>query len=166
MEIVVDSREQTPFPLVEFKTVRRKLETGDYSLSGFENLVAVERKSKADAYGCVNPRKDGERKSGRARFTECLERMSMLARAAIVIECGMSEFSLNPPPFTKINGGYATTSFLDWSCKYNIPVYWCDGGRAQAERVTVRFLAAYLLHVEHVHKNNHATQAMKNICTV
>ena len=71
----------------------------------------------------------------------------MLARAAIVIESGMSDF-LEPPVYTKINGPYAIASYIDWSCEYGIPVYWCDGGRKQAERVTLRFLAAYIKRVE------------------
>lgn len=165
MKIVIDSREQNPFPLIGFQTERRTLETGDYSLSGFESLVAVERKSKEDAYGCVSPRKQGNRKSGRARFTECLERLSLLARAAIVIECGMSEF-MEPPAYTQINGPFAIASYLDWSCKYALPVYWCDGGRAQAERVTVRFLAAYLKHVDGLDNKQHKRLADVRICTV
>lgn len=40
----------------------------------------------------------------------------------------------------------AIGSFISWSCMYRIPVYWC-GTRAFAERVTVRFLAAYVKHI-------------------
>ena len=49
MLIVVDSREQCPFPFAHerygAKTKQGALTVGDYSLAGLEDKVAVERKS-------------------------------------------------------------------------------------------------------------------------
>ncbi len=132
--IVIDTREQLPFTFTGYETVKGTLNAGDYSLSGLEAKVAVERKSKEDAYGCVG--------SSRRRFVDCLERLAGLDRSAIVIECGLREFA-TPPSRTRIDQRMAIGSFISWSCKYRIPVFWCDS-RAYAERVTVRFLAAYV----------------------
>ena len=134
--IVIDTREQTPFPLVEYQTVVKGLKTGDYSLEGFENHVAVERKSKVDAYGCVG--------GSRGRFEECLGRLSGLDRACIVIECGLGDFAI-PPARTKVDARMAVGSYISWSVQYRIPVFWCDT-REYAERVTVRFLAGWMKH--------------------
>lgn len=135
--IVIDTREQKMFHLIGYETVIKKLDAGDYSLEGFEDKVAVERKNPSDAYGCVG--------SGRKRFTDCLERLAALDRAAIVIERSIEDFDQNPPARTKIDSRMAVGSYISWACKYRIPVFWCVN-RAYAERVTVRFLAAYIKH--------------------
>ena len=136
--IIIDTREQAPFTLSGYETRIATLKAGDYSLEGYEGKVAVERKSKEDAYGCVG--------SSRRRFVECLERLASLERAAIVIERGIEDFDQNPPVRTKIDSRMAIGSYISWSCKYRIPVFWCHN-RLYAERITVRFLAAYLKHV-------------------
>lgn len=134
--IVIDTREQLPFDFAGIPTTRGTLATGDYSISGLEHLVAVERKSKEDAYGCVGASRD--------RFTRCLGRLAAMDRACIVIECSLADFAV-PPPRTRIDAAMAIGSFISWSCAYRIPVFWC-GSRAFAERVTLRFLAAYAKH--------------------
>jgi len=49
MIILIDTREKLPFQFGrDLKTVRTKLEVGDYSLKGLEHAVAVERKSLDD----------------------------------------------------------------------------------------------------------------------
>ena len=42
---IVDSREQLPLDLSPLRTIRGTLATGDYSVQGLENIVAIERKS-------------------------------------------------------------------------------------------------------------------------
>lgn len=149
--IVIDTREQTPFPLVEYQTVVKGLKTGDYSLEGYEDHVAVERKSKTDAYGCVGGSRD--------RFSRCLERLSRLDRACIVIECSLADFAI-PPERTKIDARMAVGSYISWDVQYGIRTYWCGAGvdalgnpysaREAAERVTVRFLAGWMKHRSHI----------------
>ena len=136
--ILIDTREQTPFTLDGYETRIATLKTGDYSLEGYADKVAVERKSKEDAYGCVG--------ASRRRFLECLERLSDLDRAAIVIERSIEDFSSNPPERTRVDSRMAVGSYISWSCKYRIPVFWCHN-KLYAERITVRFLFAYLKHV-------------------
>jgi len=43
--VVIDSREQLPFVFTRLESVRSKLQTGDYSYLGGEELFAVERKT-------------------------------------------------------------------------------------------------------------------------
>jgi len=132
--IIIDTREQDPLLFSGFDTVRAGLKTGDYSIIGYESKVAVERKSKADAYQCVG--------KGRARFISCLERLAVMDRAAIVIECSAAEF-VRPPPYTRIDQNQAFGSFVSWSCRYRLPLFFA-GDRRLAERIVVRFLGAYV----------------------
>lgn len=140
--IVIDTREQAPFPLVEYQTVVKGLKSGDYSLEGYESHVAVERKSHSDAYQCVG--------ASRERFEDCLGRLAKLDRACVVIESSLSAFAV-PPERTRVDARMAVGSYISWSVKYGLPVFWCDT-REYAERVTVRFLAGWMKHRSHLVK--------------
>ena len=67
LPIIIDTREQLPFfvsPHWDEKITKtvKGLTSGDYSLIGFENVVAIERKSLADLYSSLtNDRKRFER---------------------------------------------------------------------------------------------------------
>jgi DNA excision repair protein ERCC-4 len=50
--VVIDSREQDPLIFQNLASVRGTLYSGDYSISGLEELIAVERKSIADLVAC------------------------------------------------------------------------------------------------------------------
>lgn len=139
--IIIDTREQAPFPFHGLSTVTRTLLSGDYSIEvageSWGDRVAVERKSKGDAWGCVG--------DGRARFERCLKRLAELDRAAIVIECSLTEMAIPPSRVQRITPATAVGSYISWSCQFSIPVFWCDT-RHYAERVTARFLASYFKH--------------------
>lgn len=136
--IIVDSREQIPYLFESYDWRRGTLKTGDYSLEGFSDVLAVERKNKLDAWAMLS----NERK----RFERCLERLSLLDRAAIVIECSMAEFCEPPPNVFRVNAATAMGSYISWSTKYRIPVYFAEN-RQWGERVTLRILAAYYKHI-------------------
>lgn len=42
--ILVDTREQTPWEFSHYSTAKQKLDTGDYTVSGLEDKLAIERK--------------------------------------------------------------------------------------------------------------------------
>jgi len=136
--IIVDTREQLRYIFDGYDSTRGTLKTGDYSLSGYEDVLAVERKNHSDAWGCLT--------DGRKRFERCLERLADLDRSAIVIEASMAEFCVPPPNIKRVNAATAMGSYISWSTKYRIPVYWAEN-RQWGERVTLRVLAAYYKHV-------------------
>lgn len=79
--IVIDTREQTPF----FKhlpkgviVVKDKLDAGDYSIKGFENQIAVERKNPDDFLSSVT--QDAE------RFKKEINRLQSYERKILVVE--------------------------------------------------------------------------------
>lgn len=133
--IAVDTREQQPLNFLGFATMRKHLETGDYSILGYESQVAVERKSYTDAWGSMS--------LGRQRFGRCVERLAALDRAAIVIECSLTKLATQPSYIERVTPASVVGGLISWSCQYALPVYFCDN-REQAARITVRFLAAWL----------------------
>jgi DNA excision repair protein ERCC-4 len=66
--IIVDTREQTPLVFTRLASEVSGLTTGDYSFSGGETYMAVERKSVADLVGCCTG-------VDRARFERELHRL-------------------------------------------------------------------------------------------
>lgn len=129
--IAIDTREQRPyaFPGAEVRT----LPTGDYSLIGLEDRVAIERKSKADAYGSLG--------QGRARFRREWERLAQLDYAAVVIEDTLPGF-LQRPAHSKMSPASAVGTLLAWSVRYRVPVFFA-GDRAHAQALTGKLLHMY-----------------------
>lgn len=131
LTIVIDQREQRPYG---FKNaVTRLLPTGDYSIEGLEDRVAIERKSKADAFSSLG--------RDRARFEREVQRLAALQFGAVVIEASLREF-LHPPPFSQLSARSAVRSLLAWSVKYRLPVIWA-GDRRHGRAVTRTLLEAF-----------------------
>lgn len=83
--IVVDSREQRPY-LFDSRVAsveRGALPAGDYSLKGFEDRIAIERKSLDDFVNTVI--------YGRERFRAELDKLAAYEYAAIVIEASVED---------------------------------------------------------------------------
>ena len=138
MIIIVDTREQRPYdfacitppPVVEVAT----LGAGDYSLKGFEDQVAIERKSLIDAFSTFG--------AGRKRFERELERLSLLKFAAVVIEGGWHEIVRQPPARSRLNPKTVVASIAAWSQRYRVH-FWTCPNRFFAERWTYRLLERF-----------------------
>lgn len=131
VRIVIDSREQKPYEFLG-ATVKA-LPSGDYSVAGMENRVAVERKTLADAFGSLG--------RCRARFEREMERLSKLDFAAVVIEATLEEF-LRGGPYSQMNPKAAVNSLIAWSVRFRIPVFFA-GGRRYARSLTYRLLEKF-----------------------
>ena len=140
--VVVDTREQARYDfdaiptrgggVTVVKTVRRTLKTGDYSIEGWEDCVAVERKSLTDLYGTLG--------RGRSRFEREAARMAEMEYVAIVIEAGwrdiLQPWACNPIWFSTLSPRSVEGTILAWDQRYpNISWFSLDT-RSQAERTT------------------------------
>ncbi|HWA98890.1 MAG TPA: ERCC4 domain-containing protein [Pirellulales bacterium] len=148
--VVVDTREQSPFgftghradahkqyrPLV-VPVVMAGLRTGDYSLQGFENRIAVERKSLSDAYSTFSQERD--------RFERELERLNQLEFAGVVIEAGWPSILHRPPPHTKFSRKSFFRSVVAWQVRFPRVHWWACETRSFAETVTLRWLERFWL---------------------
>lgn len=102
---VIDSREQLPLNLSPLQTVRATLTTGDYSLVGLENHVAIERKSLGDLLSCVG----GERE----RFNREVQRLLGYEVRALVVESTWPELEAGNWR-SKVKPRAAVGSVLGW----------------------------------------------------
>jgi ERCC4-type nuclease len=135
--ISVDQREKLPLHFPGFAFTTKFLKTGDYSIVGYEDRIAVERKNYFDAWACVAEH--------RKRFERCMQRLAELDRAAVVIECSLAEFQVQPSYIQRVTPATAVGSYLSWMVQYRVPVVWVDN-REFAARVVVRILASYFKH--------------------
>lgn len=132
--VVVDTREQKPY---RFRNaVTKTLKAGDYSVEGMERRIAVERKSKQDAYSSLG--------KGRARLQREFRRLAEFEYAAVVIEASLSDF-LRPPAFSKMVPKAAVNTLVSWSITYGVHVFFADGRRL-ARALTYRILEKYAKH--------------------
>jgi len=139
MKVIIDSREQAPFAFQHEKyagTVAEvgTLDTGDYSLSGLTDRVAVERKSLPDLVACLGRERE--------RFERELQRAAALDAFAVVVEASWSELAAGQYR-SQLNPHSACQSVLAFTARYRIPFLFA-GSRAGAEYVTWGFLRQYL----------------------
>jgi ERCC4-type nuclease len=142
--ILIDTREQYPYRFVGIagdakdrglpvivETEHVALKTGDYSIRGFEEVVTIERKSKADAYHSFG--------SDRDRFECELDRMLTMEFKCLMIECSEQSLYRDPPPESRLNPKVLYRSFNSWMIRYGLHIRFCDT-RSFAERTTFRLL--------------------------
>lgn len=126
--VVVDTREQLPLALPNSR--RGTLRVGDYSLEGMEEVVAVERKSLADLFGCIGRERE--------RFERELEKLAKLPYPALVIEANMADI-LAGAPFSEVHPHAAIGSVIAWATRYRIPCWLC-GTRRNAAATVLKIL--------------------------
>ena len=139
MTIIVDSREQAPFP---FRGARYEgvavevgtLPTGDYSLAGLTDRVAVERKELADLVACLGRERE--------RFEREMQRAAALDAFAVVVEASWAELASGQYR-SRLNPHAACQSVLAIAGRYRVPFLFA-GSRAAAEYMTWGFLRQYL----------------------
>lgn len=147
--ILIDSREQKPYSFDgitadaehgggtwQVRTEVRGIQSGDYSLDGYADRVAVERKSVSDLYGTVG--------KGRNRFVRELERLAAMEFAAVVIEGDWTEILHRPPPRSKLSPRTVYRSVLAWQQRYPRVHWWACPSRAFAEVTTFRVFERFL----------------------
>ena len=138
MKIVIDTREQAPYSFSGYDALvqRATLDTGDYSIKGFETVVAVERKAPDDLMACLTRERE--------RFTRELDRLRGFHSAAIVVEM----------PFDYLGGGMYRSSMKPESAvqsvisiieKYRMPIFFATT-RKMGEFFTYHFLRHFARH--------------------
>ena len=141
MIIAVDTREQRPFAFqgyADCTTISGTLPVGDYSIAGFDEKIAVERKSLDDLLGCLT--------SGRERFQKELARARSLDRFTVVVEASFEDLAKGNFR-SAMNPHAACQSVIAWQVRYGTPFIFA-GSRKAAEYYTHSYLAKYLYEIE------------------
>lgn len=139
MRIIQDSREQSPYV---FQAQRYEgvmvavgtLQTGDYSLTGLQDKVAVERKELSDLVLCLGRERE--------RFERELQRGAALDAFAVVVEASWADLA-GGNFRSKLNPHAACQSVLAFMSRYRTPFFFA-GSRTAAEYATWGFLRQYL----------------------
>lgn len=146
--VTIDTREQAPYQFTGLRadavknraelivpTHLQALASGDYSICGFENRIAIERKSKEDLFGTLG--------QGRERFVRELERLNRMDVAFVVIEATEPEIHTHPPEHSRLNPKTITRSITAWQLEFP-RIHWrFMGSRQFAEATTFRILERF-----------------------
>jgi len=153
--VIVDTREQAPFAFADILADKpkqnadgsrriavpvawRALKAGDYSIEGWEDRIAIERKSPADLFGTLGAR--------RSQFEREHERLAEIIAsggwAAVVIESNWTEMLRHPPEHSRLKPKTAFRTSISWARRYRVPWVTCDS-RPLAEVWTYRALESF-----------------------
>ena len=121
--LIIDSREKTPWVYnSEYKTIRKKLDVGDYSLDGYETRVSIERKNIFDMVSCCSNRKP---ERNRERFKRMLDKMQHYEFRAVIIEGSLTMLMAGSWRGT-MRPASVLGSIISWSQRYRIPFFFGD----------------------------------------
>jgi len=135
IKIVVDTREQNP--LWKKDVISKKLDVGDYSIEGFEDQIAIERKSLTDLFGTLG--------KGHRRFNKEIERSKGLEYFAIVIDgtvtnCLLKDFK--GANYSRMKGFVILAILMSLHMKHNIPFFFTNG-RSESKRIIKELFNAF-----------------------
>jgi ERCC4-type nuclease len=128
--IIVDSREQRPWKFENLPTQTGTLDTGDYSISGLDHLVAVERKSLPDLLACCGRDRD--------RFKRELQRLRAYRFRLLVVETDADEIERGAWR-SQLRPEHVLGSLAAWTAQYRLPI-WLGGNHDAAGRFAERWL--------------------------
>jgi hypothetical protein len=146
--VLIDRREKAPYSFTGFTTDSHQgnkplrvltrvvtLPTGDYSLAGLQDEIAVERKSADDVYHTLG--------QGRERFERELVRLSSMSLAAVVIEASWHKLLHNPPEHSRLPPKIIFRSIIAWQQEYQRVHWWTVEDRRLGEITTFRILERF-----------------------
>jgi ERCC4-type nuclease len=137
MIVLIDSREQAPYRFTNYDVTPEvvALPVGDYSLPGFQDRVAIERKELNDLIGCLM-------NGNRERFERELYKARYYDLFAVVIEAPLSAVSQGEYR-SEMRPHAALQSILTFQVRYKVAFVWA-GNRAGAEYIVHGLLSKYL----------------------
>ena len=137
--IIVDSREKLPlnFSYYDCKTVSKKLDTGDYSIEGYEGIISCDRKKNCDEL-YNNFFLDYE------RFRRELGRFTLFSAAYIICEFPYYHLSSFPSyskmpkkkiPYLRFTSQHLVDKVKHIEEKYGVKFIFCDGRMECEQRI-------------------------------
>ena len=153
--VAVDQREKAPYAFAGMSSVlvdcrgygrlvvkveRQFLNTGDYSIVGCEDLVAVERKSLEDLYSTLGQHRD--------RFEAEFERLNAMDVAAVMIEATWGdvrapEQSRGMAWRSRLSPKSVMGTIQQWTIRFPKVHWYAPGSRRAAEQGTFLFLERF-----------------------
>ena len=145
MRIITDTREQLPYHFKRYPDVELifgTLTAGDYSIPGFEDEVAIERKELSDLMGCLT--------HDRERLQRELERLRGYQSAALLVEAPFAVIKAGRYR-SRMNPEAAVQSILSIMQRYRMPVFFA-ADRTAGEAFVYDFLRHFIRHAAERYK--------------
>lgn len=124
-KVIIDTREQQPWEFERCATASRKLDTGDYSVEGLEDILCIERKKSVSEIANNVTEK---------RFKDVIDRMTKYQHAFLILEFDLEDIyrypiGSNVPKHMwdkiKISPGFIIKNLLELQILHNIKVLFC-----------------------------------------
>jgi ERCC4-type nuclease len=131
--ITIDRREKYPW-VFDAPSVVQKLDVGDYSLLGFHNEVAIERKSLGNVIGSLSYE--------RTRFEPELQRGRDLQCFCVIIEANWQDV-FNKNYRSEMSPNAVRESVIAFQVRYGTPFIF-TGSRSLAARLCESYLLRFL----------------------
>jgi ERCC4-type nuclease len=149
--IIVDTREQQPWSFDHYAVANRKLDTGDYSIEGLEEIFCIERKKSVSeiANNIVE-----------SRFKDVIARLAQYKYSFLLLEFDIEDVLQYPIGSTlprrlwnkvRIKPAFIMKNVLDWQLKHDIKVIFC-GNSSNAEQVA-EYIFKKIYYLEVTKKN-------------
>jgi hypothetical protein len=137
--IIIDTREQHPWSFEHMTKTVSKLDTGDYSLKGLENLFCIERKGSVSEVANNITEK---------RFKDVVDRMRRIPYAFLLLEFDLEDILIYPVGSNvpkkmwdklKISPKFILKHIIELQILHNIKVVFC-GDASNAEKMAITIM--------------------------
>lgn len=137
--VIIDTREQMPWEFGFHSTSKQKLDTGDYSIVGFESIFTIERKRSVSEIA---------NNITESRFKDVLQRMGQIPHSFMLMEFDLEEIYQFPVGSDipkkmwdklRISGNYIMKYLVEAQLNHNIHILFC-GDAENAERTAVSIM--------------------------
>ena len=137
--IIIDTRERKPWSFEHHAKANYKLDPGDYSIEGLENLIAIERKRNVAEFANNITEK---------RFVDVVERLSKIPYSFILFEFGMDQIMSYPIGSDipkrlwdkiRISPTFLLKHIVDLQISHNIKIVFC-GNSDNAEKIALSIM--------------------------
>lgn len=144
--VIVDTREQQPWHFENFTVANRKLDTGDYSIEGFEDILCIERKKSISEFA---------NNITENRFKDVVERLSKIKYSFLLLEFDLNDVLIYPVGSTvpkrlwdkiKISPSFIMKHILELELNHNIKIFFC-GNSHNAEKLA-EFIFKKIYYIE------------------
>ena len=138
-KVIIDTREQQPWEFERCATASRKLDTGDYSVEGLEDILCIERKKSVSEIANNVTEK---------RFKDVIDRMTKYKHAFLILEFDLEDIyrypiGSNVPKHMwdkiKISPGFIIKNLLELKILDNIKVLFC-GDPSNATKIALALM--------------------------
>jgi len=144
-KVIIDTREKKPFRLAGLDTIRQGLRVGDYSIDGFQDRVAIERKGMSDFYSTFGNRTNYN------RFIQEMSQINKMEYGYLVVESPLEKCSQANKLVPKLKPGLSNMvlmNFDDFKKRLpNVKIYFA-ASRWGADSFTGELLKSIIKNLE------------------